>query len=70
MSQTEQILQMLRKGPVTPMDALQKAGCFRLAARIEELKRAGYCITTDMVNENGKRFAKYRLIEQKLERQA
>ncbi len=26
MSQTEQILQMLKRGPVTPMDAFEEAG--------------------------------------------
>jgi hypothetical protein len=67
MNQTEQILQMLRKGPVTPMDALRQVGSLRLAARIGELKREGHNIITEMVTKRGKKFASYKLIEPKQE---
>ena len=52
---------MLMNGPVTPMDALRNAGCMRLAARIDDLKKMGYIINTEIVNEGESRFAKYHL---------
>ena len=55
------ILQMLRKGPITPMDALQQARCMRLASRIDDLKKMGYIITTEMVTNGDARYARYHL---------
>lgn len=56
------ILRHLKRGErVSPLDALKFCGSLRLGARIAELKSAGYNITTIMVTENGKRFARYRL---------
>jgi hypothetical protein len=47
MSQADRILEHLQKGlPLTPVDALRWYGCFRLAARIAELKKAGNDIRT------------------------
>ena len=65
MSQTQQILELLKKGPITGLDALQKANCLRLAARVLELKALGHVITTETVKENGKKFARYRLVKAK-----
>jgi len=62
MTQTETIHEMLKAGPVTPMDALRECGCFRLAARINDLRNRGFVINTDSVTQNGKTFASYRLI--------
>jgi len=59
-SQTIKILNCLAKGkPITPIDALEKFGCLRLAARISDLRADGYQITTTIANKNGKRFAQY-----------
>lgn len=58
------ILALLRLHPdgITAIDALNEAGCFRLGARIYELKAVGYPITSEMVmTMTGKRVAKYRL---------
>jgi hypothetical protein len=63
MSQCEQILGMLKSGPVTAMDALQKAGCFRLAARIADLRQQGHNIETETIEVNGKHIAQYQLKE-------
>lgn len=63
MSQCDQILGMLKSGPVTAMDALQKAGCFRLAARIADLRQAGHHIETETIEVNGKHIAQYTLKE-------
>jgi hypothetical protein len=64
MSQAELILWHLEKrGSITPVEALNEIGCFRLAARINDLRRTGVPITTEWVERNGKRWAKYRLAE-------
>ena len=65
MSQNQQILELLKKGPITAMDALVKANCFRLAARINDLKALGHNIITETIKQNGKHFARYRLIKAK-----
>ena len=49
-------------GSLTPLEALNEYGCFRLAAHIESLRKDGHRIFTQMVNESGKKFAKYTLI--------
>ena len=62
MSQSDEILRHLQEyGWITPMNALSLYGCFRLAARIEELRRMGYPIQTVDMSNNGKRYAKYTL---------
>lgn len=59
-SQNKTILQMSLDGmKVTPMDALNACGCFRLSARIFDLRSKGYDIKTDMVEVNGSRIAQY-----------
>lgn len=64
MTQTETILEMLQRGPVTPLDALQEAGCFRLAARINDLRQQGYPIETETITTpTGKHIAQYKLKE-------
>jgi len=60
-SQNEQILAMLKRGEVTPMLALKAVGCFRLGARIYDLKQQGHRIVTRTVSRDGKHFAAYRL---------
>lgn len=63
-SQTEWILTRLKQGPVTALDALDGCGCFRLAARINDLRQAGYDIETKTLElHNGKHVAQYHLKE-------
>lgn len=62
MTQTETILTMLKTGPVTDMQALKQAGCRRLAARINDLRRAGHHIETERVKtRSGAQIARYHL---------
>ena len=62
MSQATQILDMLKRGPVTAMDALDQAGCFRLAARIADLRAEGHEILTETITTtSGKHIASYKL---------
>lgn len=61
-SQNTLILKALMKGArLTPIDALNRFGCFRLGARIADLKKAGHKIKTRMVSKGDKRFAEYSL---------
>lgn len=41
------------------MEALVKFGCFRLAARISDLRSLGHNIKTEMVINNKKNYANY-----------
>ncbi len=62
MSQEQLILNHLKSGrSLTPLKALELYGCFRLGARIHELKTKGYKIITSFVKNNGKKFASYKL---------
>jgi len=61
MSQTAAILSHLRRAPITPLQALDKYGCLRLAARIADLRERGHNIETVMVDHGEKRFARYSL---------
>ena len=62
MSQTHQILRHLKKGKsITALEALDRYGCLRLAARINDLKNDGHSISTAMVARKGKRVARYQL---------
>ena len=61
-TQCKRIASYLKKGGrLTPIDALNMFGCFRLSARIADLRNGGMKIVTKYVTENGKTFAQYRL---------
>ena len=46
-TQANKIFNHLRfRGPLTPKDALELFGCFRLAARIHDLRNKGFNIKT------------------------
>lgn len=60
-SQEARILRAMRIGWVNPLFALKMFGCFRLGARIYDLKKDGHDIETRMVSRKGKRFAEYRI---------
>jgi hypothetical protein len=61
-TQKQQIEAYLTKGKsLTPIDALTKFGCFRLAARIADLRNEGLNIATKIVTKKGKSYASYTL---------
>ena len=63
MTQNQQIKSYLEKGKtITPIQALNKFGCFRLAARISDLRNDGLNIATKIVTKEGKSYASYRLV--------
>lgn len=64
MSQTEAIARHLRRGhTLTALSALYLFGCLRLAARIDELKRKGFHVRSEMVSRGKRRFARYSRIQ-------
>jgi hypothetical protein len=60
-SQAQRILRHLQAGhSLTPLEALERFGCFRLAARVHELRREGYAVLEETVTTaQGKRVARY-----------
>lgn len=64
MSQTTQIQKHLEKGKsLTPIEALNKFGCFRLAARIADLRNQGLNIKTTIIKlKNNKQIASYSVV--------
>lgn len=68
-TQAKVILDHLLTGkPLTALDALNEYGCFRLAARIHELRKEGWDIEEVMVStQGGKRHASYFVRTFKLE---
>lgn len=69
MTQTQKILRYLNEcGSITPLDAMREFSCMRLAARIGDLRRAGYQIESKIEsrkNSYGERvsYARYTLKE-------
>ena len=62
-SQTALIKGWLLNGhSLTTLEALTMFRCFRLAARVADLRDEGIPILTEMVDINGKRVAKYSII--------
>ena len=62
MTQNQQILNYLKTGKsLSPIDALNKFGCFRLSGRIYDLKKEGHDIETAIVTKKKKSFAVYTL---------
>ena len=68
MSQQERLLERLRKGPITPMEAWSELAIYRVGARVHQLRKDGYSIDTELVevvNRYGEkcRVAEYRLAQ-------
>jgi hypothetical protein len=64
-TQTDRILDLLRSrgsAGLTTLEALEEAQCFRLASRVNDLRKSGHAITTHMVElPSGKRIARYEI---------
>lgn len=57
-SQANAILAHLQDGNgITPMDDLDLCGCFRLSARIADLKKRGYDIVTEKIKAMADEYA-------------
>lgn len=61
-SQNGQILSWLERGKsITPIDALSMFGCFRLSARVWDLRDYGWPVQKVIEQKNGRRYARYYL---------
>nr|WP_321523312.1 helix-turn-helix domain-containing protein [uncultured Macellibacteroides sp.] len=61
-SQTQLIHEHLENGgTLTPLEALNLFGCFRLSGRIHDLRSSGIDVKTEIVQIGGKNVAKYSL---------
>lgn len=59
-SQAERILHYLRAGgKLTQLDALKMGMGLRLSARVDDLKRAGYAVHSEMVRRGDATVAEY-----------
>jgi hypothetical protein len=59
-SQNNRILAYMKQGhSLTPLVALRLFGCFRLAARVWELRQIGVKVHRRLVNIRGKRVSVY-----------
>jgi hypothetical protein len=58
----EKLVKLMRRRWVTPLDALQHAGCLSLSQRCGEMRRAGMAVMDKWVDlDSGKRVKAYRL---------
>ncbi len=65
MSKCDRIRSWLRDGrAITSVEALNRFGCMRLAARIHEIRQQGLPIITERVQRNGATVARYRMARQ------
>lgn len=68
-TQCERIIQYMKEFEgITQLEALKELGCFRLASRINDIKRKGYNVRRDMITLKNRwgepvRIAKYSLVE-------
>lgn len=69
MSDKDKVLEHLRAHKtITAWEAINEFGCLRLAARVADLRRDGYCIDTEIVRDRDRfgevaKFARYHLRE-------
>lgn len=49
MSQCDRLIDYMQFQPITPMEAWNELGIYRLAARIHEIREQGYAITRENV---------------------
>ena len=62
-SQAQKIRNYLERGnKITQLEALNLFGCFRLSARIHDIKESGCDVNTEIIEVNGKKVAQYSIL--------
>lgn len=62
-SQKTEILKWLQHGyTITPKEAMELCGCYRLSARIADLRADGWLIVTEKPRAKRAKYAVYRLL--------
>lgn len=68
-SQCADILAYMQGGhSLTALEALERFGCLRLAARIQDLEALGHTFAVETVEQDGKRYARYTLVPRPTDR--
>ena len=62
MTQADRVLDELKRGPITQVDAYHKVGTTRLAAHIHVLREQGHNIRTEDVTQRNRTYGRYHLI--------
>lgn len=61
-SQNKKLAKWLKSGKsISPLQALNKLGIYRLASRVNDLRNDGLNIETKMIHEHPVKFAQYKL---------
>ena len=61
-TQRQQIVNRLKRGWCTGLQALECANTMKLASRVSELRRDGHVIIDRWVEHDGKRFKSYKML--------
>lgn len=65
MTQKDEVENVLKNGQsITPIEALNKFGAFRLSAIIFDLREEGLDIVTNMIQGTNNRYAEYKLVSE------
>lgn len=69
-SQNAELIDMMKHGWVSPAAAITEIGCYRLSARIWDIKRMGYVIESRIVKQKNRfghyiAFKEYRIKEER-----
>lgn len=63
MNKSKKVEKVLQDKSITSLEAFEKFRATRLADIVYKMRKRGHNITTEMVEINGIRFAKYRMIK-------
>lgn len=63
MNKSKKVEKVLQNKSITSLEAFEKFRATRLADIVYKMRKRGHNITTEMVEINGIRFAKYRMIK-------
>jgi len=63
MNKSKKVEKVLQNKSITSLEAFEEFHATRLADIVYKMRKRGHNITTEMVEINGIRFAKYRLIK-------
>jgi hypothetical protein len=63
MNKSKKVAKVLEKRSITSLEAFEKFRATRLADIVYKMRKRGHIITTEMVEINGVRFAKYRMVK-------
>ena len=67
-TQVQLILEYMDEfGSITPLEAIRDIGCYRLSARISDIKKRGYPVRTELVSVQNRRGKQSKIARYSLE---